>query len=34
MVFGIIITEAFPITELVACAVGYVFLRGIKKRKL
>ena len=25
---------AFPITELIACAVGYVFLRGIKKRKL
>ena len=24
----------FPITELIACAVGYVFLRGIKKRKL
>ena len=25
---------AFPITELIGCAVGYVFLRGIKKRKL
>ena len=25
---------AFSITELIACAVGYVFLRGIKKRKL
>ena len=25
---------AFPITEFIACAVGYVFLRGIKKRKL
>ena len=25
---------AFTITELIACAVGYVFLRGIKKRKL
>lgn len=25
---------AFPITELIACAVGYVFLRRIKKRKL
>ena len=24
---------AFPITELIACAVGYVFLRRIKKKK-
>lgn len=24
---------AFPITELIACAVGYVFLRRIQKKK-
>ena len=30
----LLIWWAFPITELIACAVGYVFLRGIKKRKL
>ena len=24
---------AFPITELIACVVGYVFLRRIKKKK-
>ncbi len=29
-----LILWAFPITEMIACLVGYVFLKGIRKNKV
>ena len=38
MILGILITEifpgAFPITEIIACLVGYAFLKRIEKREV
>ena len=38
MILGVLITEifpgAFPITEIIACLVGYAFLKRIEKREV